>query len=170
MRRNRASGTPQTWGYIRGNALLELVAEKILVETPLGPFITYWRQDPDIGPALVVVRAGTPKPWWYDDLDQLLLLNRLFGRHAGSAIILHENDGNLKVLVHKGLLHKDDRAMFESLALSYEGDKRLDKRGYRATVQCPRCPIKAACDALDIENGEQQDWPNGYQAGKVVLK
>jgi len=137
------------------------------VVTPAGTFETYvafgWYK---VGECVVLTfRGGRWKPWWDDDLRLLAALVTRYHYPVTGVVALNELDGELREhYVSAPSSEWADEAIRKAIE-RWEGSQRIPKNSDRAKSYCLYCPVKARCDALDLEKGDTNDWPPDYRVG-----
>ena len=147
------------WRWIRGNALLEMFAEKRDIETQVG-IMQVWVYEGH----LCMYRAG---PWnlhWTEDFYDTLALCMWNSSVKNDIIVLHEDKGILDIK------HIKTPPTFDTvgriLRMGKDWDKtprgRISKATSHAVKVCRFCPVKVRCDAHDKIRGEISDWSTAY--------
>lgn len=155
---------PEDYRNIRGNALLALIGERVLLDAPSGAFHVF-TFDEGNGPVLLLFRGGKPKPWWDEDARVLLAVVNTYGFRCYEAVILYELDSRLYSYRVPAPSTEMAKSIIAERALKYRTFARISKKTYRGRVICSHCPVKAECDRVDMERNETSDWPEGYQPG-----
>lgn len=153
----------EPWRFRRGNTVLDTVAERHTFQTPLGPFEAHLYADEERGGTVwLTFRGGRWKEWWTDDIRLVLafLPDTLVG-----AVVLNELDGELHLRYVPAPSNAEREQFVADTVRMWERGERIPKNYSRAFALCPHCPVKARCDALDIEEGKYDDWPPVYRPG-----
>lgn len=164
-RQNRLSGMDNSWRMARGNALCALHGYKVNFNTPIEE-IDVFATEIDDGLDLITFRGGRWKEWWNWDIRILLSLAKLYlSDNVSGAIVLHEVDNSLSEVYIESPNKDEASALVQTVLNRWKDYARIPKNSPRALALCGYCPVKARCDALDLEKGETSDWPNNYQPG-----
>lgn len=153
LRQNLWGTERHSWRFLRGNALLLQHGEPVQLEG--GQEVVY-RSDG----TLLFYRAGPWREWWREDIQDTLSLipppsERLYGVPVvNGAQLLWELDGELRVEYIERPADWAERAERQRRALDAAKERpqappRIDKQGARGQHVCPRCSVKAICDAAD---------------------
>lgn len=165
-RRNRAtSNLPPPWSFMRGNGILRAVGTPYKVDSPVGPFTVYHRTDPEFGYYVLMFRGGARKPWWEEDAKLLSALVKNGELAADGTMIISELDSQLHFHYVPALNEDESKKLVADAVQRWQSNGRINKSSPRANAYCFRCPIKAACDELDLQSGSTSDWPEGYIPG-----
>lgn len=171
IRQNVWSGMEwaNSWRAKRGNCLLQLIATKEEVRTPLDNFCIYYTPAfPQNKIDLYHFRAGKRKGWWEKDLAlTAALVEKYTSFKVAGSTLLHEVDGELATLYFEYPASSSE--LVEEAEANYHPNNpgRINKSSGRAAVICRYCSVKSACDQYDLAEGETGDWPEGYLIGKM---
>lgn len=157
--RQRRLVETRPWSLARMNALLYVAGQLAVV---------YWREhhfdvflsrvDPF---TLLMVRGGSWQNWWVEDAHALIaVVNANSNLQVRGVEVIHELDSKLHARYVEAPTEAEARRI-TSMLESWHPDTRLVKNSPRAWVACNRCPVRRACDALDLEQGQTADWPGG---------
>uniref|UniRef100_A0A6M3JNL4 PD-(D/E)XK nuclease superfamily protein n=1 Tax=viral metagenome TaxID=1070528 RepID=A0A6M3JNL4_9ZZZZ len=164
----REDAVEQTWRFMRGNALLHLVSTKLLVTTPIDEFHIYYTPAfPGNKIDILHFRGGKTKGWWQLDFEMTAALVETYtNMKVAGSLLLREVDGELHVEYFQ---YRGNGGSIQQATQAIEQFKtkpsRINKSSGRASVLCKFCPVKAACDSLDLTDNDTQDWPKGYAVG-----
>lgn len=174
VRRNMWQKTP-SYRATRGNAILSVLDTYMVpFKGLLGDFdMTFL--DHGHNDTVLFFRAGPWKDYWAQDIyDAQALIQNDHGHSPANLTVLWENNG---VLAEVTLPELSDPELAERYMRLYKrvGTYALDggippriaKDGPRKGM-CHFCPVKAKCDAIDIQEGATDDWPGDYQRGPVI--
>jgi len=161
-RRNRlAHDLPVPWRFMRGNSLLAVLAMKIRMNTPIGEIDVFYE-----APDLLAFRGGTWKPWWNEDFRLLAAIALLYlSGNVRGVHVFQELDGELSERYVDAPSLGEAQGLVQDALEKWRAFARIPKNGPRGFASCPHCPVKRACDALDLEQGATNDWPVDYTAG-----
>lgn len=159
-RRNRWSGQRKLWRILRGNTILAALGTRVTFDTAIGPVDVFIRDT-----TLLAYRGGKWKSWWIEDLTLLLALCHMSGINVIQAALLQELDSKLTTHYIGAPPHEEAGRLVSAAIERWRSEARIPKNSGRAAVTCPWCPVKAACDAKDLERGETADWPSDYRIG-----
>jgi hypothetical protein len=152
--------SPQEYRDYRGEALLAAVGSKCQIDTPYGSLDFYM-----YGPWVLQFRGGYKKPWWDEDVTLLCaIVSRWCSIQPDGVIIIQELDGKLSQYYVDAPSADTARALVDAAIKRLTAEDRISKSSPRASI-CRHCLVKKACDALDLERGQTQDWPKGYVIG-----
>jgi len=168
-RRNRWSPQPIDWRYLRGNAVLECAGrkERVTGGRDVGSFDVYlaygWRERTET--VALVFRGGRWKSWWEADFQLLAALIVRYNFPITGVVVLRELDSELTEHYVAAPPSELAGAGIRKAIERWETSQRIPKNSDRAKASCLYCPVKARCDALDMERNETDDWPQGYRVG-----
>jgi hypothetical protein len=156
------------WNLMRGNALLAFCGQKQGVNTTAGYLELYTTSDLD-RPVILQFRGGKEKPWWREDMELLGSIGVYYLEPKPTGVlVLQELDNSLNELYYPAPADERCRELVSEALDRWRNNKRIHKNTQRARAYCYSCPVRAKCDSLDIENGEQQDWPPEWVAGSTL--
>ena len=155
IRRNVLDTAPSPWRYVRGNAVLDAMADRHTVHLPTGQLY-----DIHIAADVVVLfRGGKQRPWWHEDAQLQAACVVTFASHYVQAtIITTELDNEIGWLYIPIPADPTSVALAAYRGLQAEPIARLDKLGARASATCRFCSVRTDCDRIDLQYGHTDDW------------
>ncbi len=155
MRQNAWSARTR-WQDYRGKAILMALGKMQHHHSDLcGDYDTY-----AYGDYLLQYRGGHKKVWWEHDITKLLAVTQIYV----GCILIQEVDGELHQHYIPAPSQEEAKHLLLALRERWSSLERIAKNTQRAYM-CRYCPVKARCDALDVEQGQTDDWPDHYKAG-----
>lgn len=144
------------WRWLRGNAILSAIGEKVEIEAPFGAFGVFLVVDGE-KIWLLQYRGGNWCPWWDEDAALLASLVSSYTQFkvAGTVTIV-ELDGQIRL--HYTELPAEAAALTKEAVDRWTNQARLPKDQPRARTVCRYCPVKNQCELMDLERGETADW------------
>jgi hypothetical protein len=148
------------WRWVRGNAVLEVMATKKPFYTFAGPQEEYFLHD-----FLCMYRGGPWNTHWVEDFYDTWALAKEADEYEAlrnTILVFHEDKGHLDI---KQLPAPSDwPERLARMEQNYMKDPRgrISKATSYALKVCRFCPVKTRCDAHDKLKGEDNDWSPNY--------